>query len=803
LCQGHVLAKLIMNQPPSKSPGNLDETSNGSDSEHDSADIRLGLGKPLITIRGYRIVKWLGGGGQGEVYEAVQEVTGARVAVKVLKKSLCESQEAKSNLLHEIRLLAQLKHPNIVTIHDAGETEDGRLYFVMELLRCGTLREYVRDHVKGVPRILELMRAVASGVGFVHSKGVVHRDLKPTNILMDTHGTPKLVDFGLAKTLIAPDEFSDEMRLGTLPYMSPEQTRGNPDEVDARTDVYALGVMLYELLTGDYPYPITGSILSVFKRIRESSPTPLRRMWTLGKGIASRAAPDGGRCPIDRRLESLVLRALEKEPGLRLRDANSLSQNLELYLRDQPLAPPLPFDPVVTAGRRFLLNHPVLSFLVFGFLAFAAAEALAEYWIFPRTNLHPAYGRSMSHWFSSTSPRPLLEKTRIIGLRDDTDLKALARTVGLDERSVDMPGGLRPLFGRMMERLAGAGCGVLAWDFEFRGDQPEFDPAFVRGVQAIRQAGTDVLIGASGWWLAESQAPHLSSAIKDAVTGQGSVVVEFNASRPWTVPLAAKRDIQPPVGQLVLLAFSAYHHRGKNPRIVFDESQQEQGVLELRYETRDAAGREWVRARMQIRLTDTYVVGPRPWDEEVQVGLQPGDRLANITIQLPEDAQLAEATVGLDQVFKASADELRERFQNNVVFVGDLRSGSHDVRGHPNGRRVPGCLGLAAAVDQLLRLEGTFQLGPTGEALLSALGAWLGALTALLAFGRPQRRLLVLGAWTLVFLLASVLVYRLYQYLWNPIAATIAMWLAAESYAAARRFAGIDRSRPHFRSLPG
>jgi serine/threonine protein kinase/CHASE2 domain-containing sensor protein len=767
-------------EPPKRSDKTGDPDHGRSSLSEDQDVVRISGSKPLISIQGYRIVKWLGGGGQGEVFEAHQEVTGARVAIKVLKQSLSNSPEAKENLLHEIRLLAQLKHPNIVTIHDAGETSDGRLYFVLELLSGGALRDYVREHRLTVAGILDIMRTVCSAIDHVHTRGVVHRDLKPNNILMDAHGTPKLVDFGLARTLIDPHHLTEENRLGTLPYMTPEQVRGNPDQIDARTDVYALGVMLYELLTGDYPYSITGSIFDIFKRIQQTPPERLQTMWALGEGIAVRPVGPRGQCPIDARLESLVLKALEKEPIRRYKDGGALARNLDLYLRDEPLDPPVPGDVLRTGARRFMGKHPVVTCILAVFLAFNVSEALVSAWIYPHTQWNQLYQRQLSGWISRKTNRPYLENVRIVGRREAADVKNIARGLGMDESITDRQGGLRPIFARLLEHLAKTGCRAVVWDYAFV-QATEYDVQLVDAIRNAKKSGVDVIVGARGWWLDEAAKPELSPAIAAEVQ-YGSISVQFDEREPWIVPLAASRGIQRAVPSLVLLAFSAYYRPGKEPQVVFEQLQQLERLLELRYAS--------AKDRMQVWFTEPYFV-PQPADaRETEAGLQPGDALANFRIEVPPDDILEKATVGMEELFKPEREAaLRNDLRDKVVIVGDLRSDSVDRFGYPNRGRIAGCYGLAAALDQLLRFEGTYQMGRGGEALVSMLGTILGALAALFAPYRHRSRLLVLATWTLGFIVISMLAYRQMHYVWNPAAAILGLWLAAETYAALRRYA--------------
>lgn len=294
------------------------------------------------SIPGYEILREIHRGGQGIVYEAFQKATKRKVAVKIMLAGRFASKSALKRFEREIELQAQLKHPNIVAIFDSGSTVEGAPYYVMDYIRGLRIDTYARERKLALPQILELFNGVCEAVQYAHQQGVIHRDLKPSNVLVDTEGNPKVLDFGLAKAMTSDAEpvisLTEEI-VGTLPYMSPEQARGTQDEIDTRTDVYALGVMLYELLTGKYPYPVAGKMMDVLRHIMDTPPTPPSRLWNQLSGVlsGSRSKRRSSQCPIDDEVETIVLKALSKDRERRYQSPADLARDIRHYIAREPL----------------------------------------------------------------------------------------------------------------------------------------------------------------------------------------------------------------------------------------------------------------------------------------------------------------------------------------------------------------------------------------------------------------------------------------------------------------------------------
>jgi len=283
------------------------------------------LPREAPSVAGYEIDRELYRGGQGVVYGATQRSTGRRVAIKVLLAGRASSRRQQQRLEREIDLAASISHPGVVTVFDRATTDDDHPALVMELIDGRPLDTYLQDESPTVERVLRLMIEISEIVSAAHQRGVIHRDLKPSNILIDSDDRPRVLDFGLAKAL-APDASRSLVTqegefMGTLAYAGPEQVERGAVAADVRSDVYALGAMLSEALTGCLPVDVSGPIAGAIGRIREVSP----------------AAPSSLRAGLDDDIDTIVLTALAKEPDRRYQSASAFASDIRRYLADEPI----------------------------------------------------------------------------------------------------------------------------------------------------------------------------------------------------------------------------------------------------------------------------------------------------------------------------------------------------------------------------------------------------------------------------------------------------------------------------------
>jgi WD40 repeat protein/tRNA A-37 threonylcarbamoyl transferase component Bud32 len=312
-------------------------TSGGGDAE--VAERPFGV---LGTFGDYELLEEIARGGMGVVFKARQKSLHRLVALKMMLSGQFAKPEFIQRFRAEAEAIAQLQHPNIVAVHEFG-TQEGQPYFAMDLVEGRTLAEIVRDGPLAAQRAATYVKVIAEAVHYAHQHGILHRDLKPSNVLIDASDQPRITDFGLAKRLTGDSELTlTGQVLGSPNYLSPEQATGRQAEVGPASDIYALGAMLYHLVTGRPPFQ-ADSLTTLLRQVIETVPV----------------APKLLNASVPRDLETICLKCLEKEPARRYPTAQALADELDRFLKSEPIQA----RPIGTLGKtwRWCRRKPALA----------------------------------------------------------------------------------------------------------------------------------------------------------------------------------------------------------------------------------------------------------------------------------------------------------------------------------------------------------------------------------------------------------------------------------------------------------
>lgn len=622
-------------------------------------------------IPNYTILEQIGKGGFGVVYKAIHHAKQRTEALKVL---FGRTPLLTSFFENEVRLISHLQHPNIATLYEAQLTSIPP-YYTMEFVEGERLNEYLRTHNVSLARRIEIIRTVALAIGYAHDRGVVHRDIKPQNILIDDQGQPHVVDFGIAKRLTWEEGLTGaeqghsaqagdaEAPVGTLGFIAPEQARGLA--VDGRADIFALGALLFQCVTGE-PARLARDADRCQHLLRE-------------RGVGH---------PED--LAAIITRCVQEQPEKRYPSCTELAADLERYLSGRPIAAQHEPSPARQAARIAALvvrNHPYsLRFTV------VALAALLVAGLFLRLGAR--------RFMVSSEP----VHTVVVGFDPQTVEAIAAGRLGADlpeprlpvSNLENLPKTWRILHGQLMERLAPARPRVVVWDFYFPDNAPaEYDETFARGTAKL---GAPVVVGVREFDI--NAEPLMSPIVRGAVFGYGLLLAAHprTFAHEFEVVGAMQRGREPPIPNLAVAAFAATRFPESIPNLIVDGEH-----LRIIYRKRHVeAGRfRWEQPEDRIPFVSASVI------ERAQLRLAPkgvlgeGDILLGMRVRRQPAEYWNGRVISYASVFEASESQLRDWFTNKAVVVGLMIPGI-DQYPTQGGEMIFGCLIQTLALEALL-----------------------------------------------------------------------------------------------------
>lgn len=742
----------------------------------------------------YRLGQLLGKGGMGSVYEAEQEHPRRKVALKILRPSMA-AETALGRFDQEVQVLAKLQHPGIATIFDAGmqrlELGEPVAYFAMEYIPAARpIDQYAAAAELDLASMLSLFARVCDAVDYAHTCGVVHRDIKPGNVLVDIAGNPKVIDFGIA-LLKRPDGTqaarytSEGLAVGTREYMSPEQTGGPTAEIDQRTDVYSLGVLLYQLVTGRMPFDFKDkSDFEVLRMIREVDP------------ISPRAAVPG--LPGD--VETIILSALAKAPARRYDTAGKFAADVRRYLAGEPIEARKDSPTYVLRKRAESAagRHP----LVWAVIAVALASVVAYYpavnIVYRWTPLDRWWGQVIGHLVPPAAHNQAPKHTMLVAISSTAEGPKLGEELGLAGVGDRLGPPWRQLHAMLIRRLASLERPprVIALDFEmpqrtgveFR----RYDTMLAAEIRNAASKGIPVVLAAGRWDWSET-APE--SVVSDELVASGIRVAtatgrqEIDAGRNLVVDLLVATSPADWRRSFALETALAFRRNAKIGNVTADEAGVHVQWLEsaLPRWAIGSTGKADVRPATEtlpIRVSrDSNAVGS---DSR---GVQGSDVRLLFEAAFPEQPYFTSATVEYADVLRASDMQLEQWFAGKIAMVGDLTGGDAWLR-HSDGRKEHGARGILTAVEAIINQSGLRR--PTAQEswwiVLATVvaGALLGAVIWRSSGG------IVFGLVMLTLVLGTISVWcaRSAGYLFNPVVPLLGAFVACAAAAWIRKMRG-------------
>lgn len=621
------------------------------------------------SIPGYRLVRVLGKGGQGLVFEAEQLEPARRVAIKVFRDDGSDAEECAARFERETDTLANLEHECIVKVYSVGKTDDGRSYFVMPLLDGQAITEYARTlSVRGVA---ELFAKVCEAMGVVHRQAkLIHRDLKPSNILVEKSGKPVLLDFGLARPMgvLAETITQSGNVMGTAAYMSPEQTGSSSRELDERTDVYSLGVVLFELIAGQRPYEVDGNDWAKsIATIRETEPAAPSRMRSRDGRTGS-----SERSMLSRDLDTIALKALRKKPSERYANAAEMAEDLGRALRGEGILAER--ESIVRRSLRFVARRvrraPVLACCILSVICafLAGVGSTAVVYLFPQ--IDGMYRSSTQLLCSPTPINAAMAELRVVGLSAGTDIEALAAEQKIERVRTAEPRSVRRIFGAVLSRLAVARPAVVGLASSFQ-QESEHDAALLAGVGDLDAARVNTVVQVDSWEVRPDGKFAFAERVSDSVRcGPTSGDVDGQ----WAIDLVRQPSARSSYQSFALRVCTSADKYGLMSTAQFGAN--DEIIIQYLRPAKRAGGEPEPGQVEYIRASHIDTVGPTT----NKVGVRNDDVVATLLIP-PFDTTIPHSIrTEVGDMLRMSDEELRRRFAGRIVLLVDDRDERRVVR---------------------------------------------------------------------------------------------------------------------------
>jgi len=747
----------------------------------------------------YRILEQIGEGGFGIVYLAEQtQPVRRRVALKIIKPGM-DSKAVVARFEAERQALAVMDHPNIARVFDGGMTERGYPYFVMELVQGEPITDFCDRHKVDIDQRLRLFIQVCRAVHHAHMKGLIHRDISPSNVLVtyqDGQPVPKVIDFGVAKAL--NQGFTDKtvftqrgQMIGKPAYMSPEQAEMGGLDIDTRSDVYSLGVLLYELLTGVTPFDSNALRRADDRAIQrmiweDEPPAPLVGFARHGDAAARvaecrRTSVEELKRILNREPKWILSTAMQKDRAHRYRSADALADDVQRYLEGLPIVgrPPSAWYIGFALLCRIVRRHRWASVITAMLITALLVETLGMKFTYTWTPVNDWYRQMVAGLpWPAHAPENLGEVTIVrISQSTQSQIEQLADQFGIEGVSARSAKTWRAVHGQFMKRLADAGVRTVVWDIAFTATT-DHDQAFLDGLLALKQANIPVVIGVPAWRLDSDGLPEINARFRPHVRW-GCADAGFFPSQPWQLYLCLQRGLSSPMPSLGLAAVAAHRQPDERAAIRLSPSASRVHILYYRPNPKDPRQRV-VSGEDVFTASTVRAVTATEAQNESDVNLKPGDLFAPFIFDLPPTQTIERSAVDYQWVMTAPAEDVARRLNGQMIVLG-YTFDPNDMWHHADGRTLPGCYGHAAGIAALLADRAVLiQRTSFRRWVLWPVAVVLGALIgARLARRRFVRALALLCLAGVVFLIC-VIVYHALQYRVNPFAPIFAIILSSE-----------------------